>query len=165
MIEPLIGQLICPTLADKAIGLSTSIAEGFALMIVGMTVVFLALVLVGVTLVLIRRFSEDAKPAGPAATAPSQSAARSAAPVKMKISPPADAKTQAIIAAAATAAVRARPIDPRTLAIITAAATAVVGAPVRARRVKFLHRGGQTAWAASGRTHHHRSHNIQQRKR
>jgi len=36
---------------------------------------------------------------------------------------------------------------------------------VRVRRVALLRRGGHNAWAASGRSQHHRSHNIQQRKR
>jgi len=161
MIEPLIAHLTTPTLADKAIGLSSSKAEGLALMIVGMTVVFIALVLVGATLVAIRKFTEPPTAGPKPAPKPEAQPAAPHDPAESRI----DARTLAVLASAAATAVTESRIDTRTVAMIAAAATAVVGAPVRVRRVQRLRRGGHNAWAASGRSRPHRSHNIPQRKR
>lgn len=140
-----ISPMIQPLLADSAIGHSTSKLEGLSLMIVGMAVVFIALVLVGQALVLIRRFGEQA--ADQAEKTPAASTAR----------PKAATPTRA---PASTGG-----IDPRTLAVLTAAAAAVVGGAVRIRRVQFLRGIRSESWASSGRAMIHNSHNIQQRKR
>lgn len=108
------------------------IAEGVVLMIVGMAVVFCALLLLMAVIAGIKR--TDAAPAT-ASTAP-----KPAAP-----STPAPSRTATEEMAAG--------ISPQTIAVLAAAATAALRQRVRIQRVNVLSRGGRTggAWTQSGR--------------
>ncbi len=51
-------------------------------------------------------------------------------------------------------------IDARTIAVITAAAVAAVGRPIRLQRVTFINRNTVSAWSERGRVSIHASHNV-----
>lgn len=121
------------------------LADGLVLMVVGMAVVFMALILVGSSLVVIRKMAEEK-------------------PVKPKI-PFAPKSTPAPAAQPAFGASPDGELDGRLIAILTAAAAAVAGGPVRLRRVQFLKGRADGSWSAAGRSHIHSSHNFQPRKR
>jgi Na+-transporting methylmalonyl-CoA/oxaloacetate decarboxylase gamma subunit len=121
------------------------IADGLVLMVVGMFVVFMALVLVGTALVVIRKAAEE-KPVKPKATSAPKS-------------------TPAPVARTPVETTGEGELDGRMIAILTAAAAAVVGGPVRLRRVQFLKGRTDGSWSAAGRSHIHSSHNFQPRKR
>ncbi len=114
---------------------TTDISRGLVFMVVGMTVVFGALILVGLSLVLIRKLSELLAPASAAAPEPAPAAA--AEPVE----------------------------DPNLIVVLSAAAAAACGTPVRVRRVRFLYADRRGNWAERGRVDVQTSHNFQSRKR
>ncbi|MCB1964222.1 MAG: OadG family protein [Rhodocyclaceae bacterium] len=101
------------------------IGEGVELMIVGMGVVFSALVLVGLVMVVLRLVAADKQPAAK----PSAAAASAAA------------KTPAEPA-----------ITPELIAVLAAAATVAVGRPARVSRVRFVSYTPGHAWTERGRT-------------
>src|SRR5690606_7611656 len=51
-------------------------------------------------------------------------------------------------------------INPQTLAVLTAAAVAAVGRPVRLQRITFINHNTISAWAERGRVSIHGSHNV-----
>lgn len=51
-------------------------------------------------------------------------------------------------------------IDARTIAVISAAAMAAVGRPVRLQRITFINRNTVSAWSERGRVSIHASHNV-----
>ena len=126
-----------------------NLGEAVTLMIVGMGVVFAALILVGLMLGLLRKLGEPTPKAKPQSfrMTPMRSPSR---------------------AQAATQKAEAEPkVDPHLLVVLTAAATAMVHGPVRVRRVQFIsaNPAQRSGWAAQGRVMIHASHNTQQRKR
>jgi len=150
---------------------SADVNQALTMLVVGMLVVFAALILVGLVMFALRTLLAERpgaasggagkKPQRPGEPAP-------AAPPTPSASRPEalDPKTLAVISAAATAAVSmARAPDRRTLAILTASAAAAVGRPVRVRRVGFLRQSVRGGWAERGRQAIHSSHNLQQRNR
>jgi len=158
------AQLFFITLAQA--GRGERIGEALAIMVVGMGVVFVALVLVGVLLAALRKVAEPAPP--PAKPRRSPAPTIRTPPPAQVVEDRIDERTLAVIAAAAAAAAVQQRIDGRTLAILAAAATAAVGGPARIRRVQVLRRteqAGRSGWAEQGRVAIHTSHNTQTRKR
>lgn len=115
------------------------IGEGIALMIVGMLVVFVALIVVGASIAGLSAVMRRVE-AREQAELPPTHAARNGVPHDAGFSPSAP--------------------DARTLAIITAACTAALGTRVRVRRVTFLNQNTVSAWAEAGRMGVQGSHNI-----
>lgn len=109
-------------------------AEGEALLlaIVGMTVVFAALVLIGAFIFMLGKLLAER-------------------PKKPIVQPD---------AASAHSMPLEGELDARTVAIITAAAVAAVGGPVRVQRITFINRNTISAWAERGRVSIHASHNV-----
>lgn len=108
--------------------------DPFALMAVGLGVVFLSLALIGVALALLSKFS-----------------ARFEGPVEIE-----EAGGELYAASGTDDA----GIDTRTVALLTAAAFATVGRPIRVQRIKLLNQNKNSAWAGAGRTSVQSSHNI-----
>jgi Na+-transporting methylmalonyl-CoA/oxaloacetate decarboxylase gamma subunit len=124
--------------AHQAVGANTDLAymlgQGVELMIVGMGVVFAALMLIGLTMVLLRVVASDK---------------------------PAAAKPAAATAATAAATAAAEPpITPELIAVLTAAATVAVGQPARVSRVRFVSYTPGAAWTEHGRRSIHSSYPV-----
>lgn len=136
--------------------------EGLVMMLVGMLVVFTALILVAVVLWVMGRIDRTERPV-PATTA-SSAPASAARPTPATYATPADQKLAPWRAnmTKATEKVHDSGVDPHTLAVITAAAVAALGSRVRVRRVRFLRAGGGP-WAEHGRASIHSSHHLQRR--
>ncbi len=110
-------------------GLLERVADGLALTVVGMGVVFVALALLmmmitGLNRVRVRR---EAKALAPKAAASVAETALDAASADDKA------------------------ISPRLVAVISAAVAAALGPGTRVHRVRFVGPGGRGQWAASGR--------------
>ena len=126
----LIVGLLLQTAAEAEPAVSPAY-EAFILAAVGVTVVFAALVFIGGFIyVLGKVFTEREVPV----VSPASTSAHS-----MPIG---------------------EGIDARTLAVITAAAVAAVGRPVRLQRVTFINRNTVSAWSERGRVSIHASHNV-----
>jgi len=105
--------------------------EALILAVVGVTVVFTALVFIGSFIYLLGKvFAEREAPV----VSPAATSAHS-----MPVS---------------------EDIDARTIAVITAAAVAAIGRPVRLQRVTFINRNTVSAWSERGRVSIHASHNV-----
>lgn len=74
----------------------------------------------------------------------------------------AKAAPEEVVLAAAPAQATPTPAesDAKTVAVITAAAFAAVGRPVRVQRITFINHNTISAWAERGRVSIHGSHNI-----
>lgn len=105
--------------------------EAFLLALVGISVVFAALGLIGLFIFLLGRLFRER----PEAIAGPVNAAAHSMPV-------------------------AEGIDARTIAVISAAAYAAVGRPVRVQRITFINHNTVSAWAERGRVSIHASHNV-----
>jgi len=105
------------------------LADGVVLAVVGIGLVFAALVLIWLAVALLTRFAA-ARSASPEAAAP-----------------------------AAVADVPSDEVDGRVLAILTAAAIAALGPGARIRQVCRVRRDGASAWAEHGRVVVQSSHN------
>lgn len=110
--------------------------DAFTLAAVGISVVFVALAVVGGIMLLLGRWLRAPEPAALAAA------------------PPAEAS------APAHATGLPGHVDGPTLAVLTAAAVAALGRPVRVRRVTFVNQTTVSAWKAVGRITIHASHNL-----
>lgn len=117
---------------------SDSLADALGLAVVGILVVFGALLAIGAAMTLLGRWLSEPVPAEAPAVAP----------------PPRQA------AAPAHATGEPGHVSPQTLALLTAAAVTAVGGPVRVRRVTFLGEHTVSAWKEVGRATIHASHNI-----
>jgi sodium pump decarboxylase gamma subunit len=113
------------------------IDEGFELMVVGMGVVFTALVLIMILMIIIRAV---VKMANKPKTAPALQPAPAAS-----ASTPAQSDDSGM--------------DPQIAVLLTAAVAAVVKRPFRIRQVAQINRN-TNAWAEHGRSVHHRSHRV-----
>lgn len=166
---PMMSMLIAspPTLAQAAEN-DVSLTDGLSLTLVGMTVVFAALILVGAMIGLLKLIAavESIKDAAEAATQAAKAASRAVEAIGRRASTPAPAapQTSEPTPSAATGQPAGR-VDPRTLAIIAAAAATVVGGQVRVRNVEFIRRQGSGGWGARGRVGIQTSHNLQNRNR
>jgi Na+-transporting methylmalonyl-CoA/oxaloacetate decarboxylase gamma subunit len=113
---------------------ATGDGDPFALMAVGLGVVFTALAVVGLFLnflgKLTDRLDEQTNETGNA--------------VESVIAPITDEGV----------------IDAKTVAILSAAAFAAIGRPVRVQRIRLLQHTTTSAWAGAGRTSVQSSHNI-----
>ncbi|MBX3728090.1 MAG: OadG family protein [Candidatus Sumerlaeia bacterium] len=116
--------------------------EGLLLMMLGMGVVFGALILLWGVLELLRRTVGRPEP--------------STAPKPVAVAPAAALPATPPMAAAGDET----ELDALTLAILTAAAIAVVGAPVRLTSVSLVPKGEGEAWATRGRIAIHTSHKL-----
>ncbi len=123
-------------LMQRAADISSADAgfSAISLMIVGMLVVFTALVVIGESLYWLGRLLNRG----------------------MNAEPP-TAEVGAATAAAAPSDVESE-LDPNTLAVITAAAFVAIGRPVRVARVSPS--VGSSAWAGAGRLSIQTSHNV-----
>ena len=105
--------------------MESELAEGLRLAVVGVTTVFIALIVTGILVMLIGRLTKE-KPVMSAAT---------------KITLPEETFDGSI--------------DKHKLVLLAAAATVAVKRPVRIRRVRFVtHKQIPTSWAAAGRSDH-----------
>jgi Na+-transporting methylmalonyl-CoA/oxaloacetate decarboxylase gamma subunit len=123
--------------------------DGLLLMVLGMTVVFSALILLWGVLELLRRTVGRPEAAETPKAAQSTGVAGGSA-----------SETLPIAAAGET-----NELDALTLAILTAAAIAVVGAPVRLTGVSLVSKGEGEAWATRGRIAIHTSHRLRRGRR
>jgi sodium pump decarboxylase gamma subunit len=125
-------------LAQAELTQSQRLNEALILMLVGMGVVFLALILLWAVIAIIDRLSD-------------RSAAQAQAEGEAEPAP-------APAPAAAPEPTPGEAVDPELLAVLTAAATAVLHRHVRISRVHFVRRHDE-AWAREGRrdvmTSHH----------
>jgi len=112
-----------------------TISEAFNLMIVGVLIVFMALLLVLGMTVLLRKMTE-----------------------KEEVSPPVSATPASTPGNSASANPDAVP--PAIVAVITAAVVAAVNRPVRITRIRIADESVQPPWATQGRTSIHTSRNI-----
>ncbi len=126
-ILPLLLQ-VEPDLADQE-------GEALALAVVGMAVVFLALLIVGGMIMLTTKLLDRGDKSAVADFPP-------------KVAP------------GPVAAGLSSPMDGRTLALLTAAACAAVGRPVRVRHITFLNKNTISAWSEAGRISIQSSHNL-----
>ena len=111
--------------------------EGFELMIVGMGVVFTALILIMILMIIIRAVEKNVnQPKVVSAPQPAP-----AAPVSNQVQPDASG------------------MNPQIAVVLTAAVAAVVKRPFRIRQVAQITRN-TNAWAEHGRSVHHRSHRV-----
>lgn len=135
---------------------SEGIMDGLGLTIVGMGVVFLALIAIWGMLILIgEAFGKEAVGGGkqdgsgaPTASTPAP------APVASAPAPPAPEPAPAN-----------GTIPPEILAAITAAVAVAVQQPFRIRRVRFSPTDNQSAWASQGRQAIHASHRLRKGSR
>jgi Na+-transporting methylmalonyl-CoA/oxaloacetate decarboxylase gamma subunit len=118
---------------------SEDLWQGVILAVVGMAIVFLALMLVGALMSLLNR---------PLPSLRGQS--REAAPVDP---------------AAAGISSDGAPVDTLTLVVIAAAVAALVGPSARIRRVRFVQPALPSAWAAHGRVAIQASHRLRKAPR
>ena len=108
--------------------------QGIELSIVGVVVVFGALIAIMIMLGALQKI-------GMATTAP----------------PPAP------VAAPVVAPGRPADLSPELVAVITAAAIAAVGQPIRVRRIRFAGTATNPTWAETGRRDIHTSHRLRKR--
>lgn len=135
-------SLTTPMLGAAATSRWELLADGLALAVVGLFIVFAALIIMGVALVILNQWGAQA---AESPTDPSTESAHRPTPAATPASHP-----------------RAEGIDGRTLAILTAAAYTVAGRPVRVHRVHHA-REGSDAWARQGRREIQSSHNLAKR--
>ncbi|MCC7145171.1 MAG: OadG family protein [Phycisphaeraceae bacterium] len=117
-------------------GWEQKVAEGVGLMVVGMGVVFAALMIIGMVLGLLGRILR-----GQPGMAAAESMASSAG-------------------AGAAEGPGAGRMDPKLVAVLAAAAAVVAGRPVRIQRITYLNQNTISGWAEMGRIAIHTSHNI-----
>ena len=136
---------LMPTLIAQANG--ADLSTGFMLMIVGMAIVFVALILILMLLVAMGNLLKESQAAKPpvqtGTVAPQQ---EQAAPAPPAAAPYADDYDE--------------DIHPEILAVITAAVVAAVRGPFRIQRVRMVSRGASPFWAERGRTAIHTSHRL-----
>ncbi len=131
---------------------SEGIMDGLGLTIVGMGVVFLALIAIWGMLILIgEAFGKEAVGGG-----------KQDGPAARTASPPAAAAPAAVVSEPAPAN---GTIPPEILAAITAAVAVAVQQPFRIRRVRFSPTDNQSAWASQGRQAIHASHRLRKGSR
>lgn len=129
--------------------------QGIPLTVVGVAVVFLALIAILVMLGALQNLGfTDEKPLAPPAK-PSPKA------VPQAVAAPAPASSS-VPAVAPAVPVEEGDFSPELIAVLTAAAIAAVGQPVRIRQVRFVTRG-VSPWAHSGRRSIHSSHKLRKR--
>jgi sodium pump decarboxylase gamma subunit len=125
---------------------SEALTDGLLMMIVGMTVVFTALILIMIMLKAMHLLPSGEKPA--------LTPARVAAPTP-----------KAAPSAPAAEPVDASGIAPEIVAVISAAVIAVAGTGARVRGIRLVRQPGRSPWVELGRSLHHLSHRIQRGKR
>jgi Na+-transporting methylmalonyl-CoA/oxaloacetate decarboxylase gamma subunit len=148
MTEPVALSLMNTLTAAAPQGRYEAFREGLELTVVGLFIVFFALVVIGALLVILNRPSEEELDQERAERKRQRKAAAAPAPAPV-----------------AGQSVKGKAVDPRTVAILTAAAYAALGKPVRVRQVQrigHVRRGGE-AWARQGRREIQSSHNLAKR--
>lgn len=118
---------------------AASIGDMLLLAVVGMSVVFVSLGVIGGIMLLLGRLLNRAE-----------------ATEALEVAPAGPVDTEA----PARATGLPGPADAHTLAILTAAAYVAVGRPVRLRRVTFINENTVSAWKEVGRVSVQSSHNI-----
>lgn len=126
-----------------------AVDDAIGLMLVGMAVVFTALVLLYGMVTLINRLGDrlGQRAVAEATRTPRVAAKGQAAPAAKPAPDQSDA------------------ITPQLLAVLTAAATAAMHKPVQVTRVKFVHQNKGQLWAQMGRRSIMTSHRLPHRKR